>query len=124
MSNDFYDWRIERDRKTAEKRAQVRHFVYFLHDADGEVIYVGCSGDILARLRGHFSVAQRSGFPDAWFYAVRSITLAGPFNWEDARARESAEIETREPIYNIANTTRDPRPAVASRVAWQKGRAS
>src|SRR5271169_3152736 len=70
-----------------------RQAVYRCYDAGNNLLYIGASGHLGARLRAH---AQK-----IWFLEVRSMT----FDWyPDARSATTAEqdaIEREEPQFNV-----------------------
>lgn len=111
-------------------RTAVRYFVYFLCDSAGKAIYVGRSCDVPARIRAHHGEASATSEPydryrkRDWFFDVRSVSMVGPFTWDDAVRRERAEIELHQPRGNRDMTTRDRRPAVAYRSAARAKDAS
>lgn len=95
-------------------RESVRHFVYRLHGEDGEVIYVGRSCNVPKRLSAHHSAARNKYLTGKdWFYAVRSVSMFGPMNWDDVIEAERREVARLQPPGNIALTARDHRPFVA-----------
>ena len=102
-------------------RESVRHFVYFLLDTDGIPVYIGRSCEVAKRIRAHYHTLTNSGLSDdkraTWLLECRSVTMVGPFNWDQAVARERAEIERHQPRGNRDLTKRDRRPAVAARSA-------
>lgn len=118
-------FQARRDAERAERLNSARYCVYRLHDERGETLYIGMTGDLRLRIQKHEREAAKKATKAAWFYRTRSVTLAGPFTWRDATAREREEIRIVQPVGNIAHTERDHRPAVASRVAWlnAKGQA-
>lgn len=98
-----------------------RYFVYFLRDADGVPVYIGRSCDVAARIRAHHANIDHPGIPEdrrtTWLLDCRSVSMLGPFTWDEAVARERAEIERHQPRANRDLTARDRRPAVAARSA-------
>lgn len=108
--------------RPAIDRMALRYFVYRLHDEAGAALYVGRSCDPVARIRAHHSDAASSYIEDAarkalWFFDVRSVSMIGPFTWDKAVRVERDEIERLQPCGNRDLTTRDRRPAIASRSA-------
>lgn len=96
----------------------MRYFVYTLIDAGGEPVYVGRSHNVRQRLANHASVAMAHPHgTKAWVLDVRHISLAGPFDWDQAVKEERAAIERLQPRANRSLTARDRRPAVAARSA-------
>lgn len=86
-------------------RKAVRNFIYRLHDAEGTVLYVGRSCNVAHRIRAHVSEACHEG-PKAlrkalWLGDVRSVSMFGPFSWDDAVREERAEIERLMPYGNV-----------------------
>lgn len=78
---------------TVDKSDDVRnHFVYRYFDADGVLLYVGCSHRPETRLREH-----RSQRP-AMCAAIARIKVAGPYCYKTAREIERAALRTEEPI--------------------------
>lgn len=90
-------------------REAVRYFVYTLTDEHDRPVYVGRSCDVPARIKAH------AGRP--WLDEVRSVSLTGPFTWDEAVRVERDTIEREQPRGNVALTTRDHRPATAARSA-------
>lgn len=93
-----------------------RYFVYRLHDELGQVLYVGRSCNVANRIRAHYSDAQRQFSEDSarkalWFSDVRSVSMFGPFTWDEAVAAERREIETCQPTGNRMFTKRDHVPS-------------
>ena len=85
------------------RREGRQYFVYRLHDAAGNVVYVGRSCDVAGRIRRHHAVGK------PWIFDVRSVTMLGPFTWDEVVVEERQEIERLEPRGNIALTPRDGR---------------
>lgn len=110
----------EWERRKAERRAAKRYFIYYLLDASGAPLYIGRSSDVPGRIRSHVYEATR-GTTEAgkrkatWLPDVRSLTMSGPFTWDEAIAEERRLIELEQPRGNLALTVRDPRPFAAAR---------
>ena len=103
-------------------RGAVRYFVYTLRDDSGAALYVGRSCNVANRIRGHVSEARHQYSETSvrkalWLVDVRSVTMTGPYAWDEAVMEERRQIELAQPPGNICLTTRDPRPAVALRSA-------
>jgi predicted GIY-YIG superfamily endonuclease len=86
-------------------RDSVRNFVYTLSDADGAPVYVGRSSNVAARIKAHISNATNphdkdAAFTAGWLRDVRSVSMVGPFNWDDAVAEERRQIKTKMPRGN------------------------
>lgn len=77
-----------------------KHFVYRCFASDGELIYVGCTQDVKARLAAHANEARW------WDLADGRITLAGPYNYETARRIEYDAIESERPRANLTSERR------------------
>lgn len=73
------------------------HFVYRCFDADGRLLYIGCTVDVERRLTAH----RRSA---AWFPLLASVRLVGPFVGSAARYRamraEERLIRAERPEFN------------------------
>lgn len=98
-------------------RTARRYFVYTLSDACGVPVYIGRSCNVAARLRGHHSNATHSDeltrARTAWLFDVRSVSMVGPFTWDEAVAEERRQIEVEQPRGNTSLTARDHRRHVA-----------
>ncbi|QAU07146.1 G-I-Y Y-I-G endonuclease [Gordonia phage Asapag] len=78
---------------SVDKSDAVRnHFVYRYFDADGDLLYVGCSHRPEIRLREHRST--RPGM----CAAIARIKVSGPYCYKTARGIERDAIRTEEPI--------------------------
>lgn len=94
-------WRQERAPIDPDAK---RYMIYRLHDAAGVVVYVGRSCDVANRIRAHHSsathhlpeVAERS----AWLFDARTVSMVGPYTWDEACKVERHEIETHQPRGN------------------------
>lgn len=93
---------------TETTRTVAGNYVYRLHGAGGEVIYVGRSVDVALRIRKHNSFPRKP-----WIEDVRSVSMFGPLSRDEAIAAERREISRLQPPGNIALTVRDHRPFVA-----------
>lgn len=99
-------------------RDAVKYFIYFLLDGDGVPVYIGRSCNVAARIRAHHATIAHPGMRSAiWLHECCSVTMIGPFSWDEAVARERVEIEQWQPRGNRALTARDHRPGVARRSA-------
>ena len=97
------------------KDPTLRHFVYYLLDGSGDVVYVGRSRNVAGRIEKHHYHATRDYEPSvndkgSWIFDIRSVTMAGPMAWEAAVETERAEIERLQPRGNVKLTKRDPWP--------------
>jgi predicted GIY-YIG superfamily endonuclease len=75
------------------------HFVYRAFDADGRLLYVGCTK---APQRRH--AAHRNSSP--WFQYAEHFTMAGPYAKAEALRREDAAIESENPWFNATRADR------------------
>lgn len=75
-------------------RSNVPHFVYRYYDADGNLLYVGCTNTPYARREGHSR--DSSWFPKA----VRARHTVYP-DRATALARESLAIHEEKPRHNV-----------------------
>lgn len=77
--------------------AHVPHYVYRVFDAEGRLLYVGCTVNPLRRARAH----RRSD----WFMKAATFTLLGPFVGRNARTRamtaEARIIRDEVPVVNV-----------------------
>lgn len=71
------------------------HFVYRLFDAEGQLLYIGCSSNVSARLRCHRA--------KEWGGEIASVTMQGPWSRDGARFVESVAIWNEAPTYNLAD---------------------
>lgn len=69
------------------------HFVYRYFDADGRLIYVGCSMNPEKRRSEH-------RYTQPWGNDVARIRLSGPYNYKKARDLEREAIRTEDPLHN------------------------
>jgi predicted GIY-YIG superfamily endonuclease len=77
------------------------HYVYRCFDADGDLLYVGCTQDVARRMSNHrrnrkarASIALQS--------LMASHTVEGPFpTREAAEAAEAEAIRTEQPLLNL-----------------------
>lgn len=66
---------------------------YYFYDANGAVLYIGCTRSVLDRIKAH---AMHS-----WFYRdVVTIKIERALSFKEAVAFESKEIRRLRPIYN------------------------
>lgn len=74
------------------------HFVYQAFDADGLLLYIGCTGKPGNRYRAHMS---GNGDARGWFDSfVTNWRVSGPYTKEAALALEKRLIAERHPIWN------------------------
>lgn len=84
------------------------HFVYRCFDADGQLLYVGCSMKPEERMKEHRK------FRGWWTDRVAQITLEGFPDQASGLAAEKHAIQTEHPRYNWQFRT-----TVAQRANWQ-----
>ena len=85
------------------------HFVYALHAADGTCLYVGCTINIVQRLKQH-SVK-------AWWSEVALIEASSYADQASGRAAEKELIHLLNPAHNTAMTDHDQNDRWATRLA-------
>lgn len=73
--------------------------VYKHYDSDGNLIYVGVTGNALTRIRTHIRDSR-------WFDLVNEIKIEKFDNADAAIAREKQLIEENKPVFNSANNPR------------------
>lgn len=90
---------------TPDTLVDAPHHVYRYLDADGTVLYVGCTSDLTSRDRHH----RRR----VWYPAVRRMESETFADRESGRAAERAAIEKYRPIHNVQlrDHNRYPQPA-------------
>lgn len=93
---------VERFRRTV-KGPYVRpyemphpHWLYRAFDADGELLYIGCSLNPTARIDHH-------AITKVWWELVRTITLETFPTKAEARAAEAAAVKAERPLYNVTH---------------------
>lgn len=70
------------------------HFVYRAFDADGGLLYVGCTQDLEGRInRSHRYTAH-------WFQLAARFRVAGPYTYATARRLERDAIRTERSMFN------------------------
>ena len=70
------------------------HFVYHVFDADGQILYIGCTKNLKQRWTNH-----RSGKP-AVVVAFARCKIQGPYTRTKALQIEKAAIFSRRPLFN------------------------
>lgn len=70
------------------------HYVYRAYDADGVLLYVGCTAYYRTRLEQHASSS-------AWWLYSTDVTWRGYPTRSAARAGEAAAIRSEHPVFNI-----------------------
>jgi hypothetical protein len=88
-------------------RAQLyRHF-----DAAGELLYVGCTGNVIRRTEQHEAQSP-------WLPEVATITVEHFASGSEALAAEEAAIRAENPKYNVRGKLPDLRQTAEEREAW------
>lgn len=80
--------------------ADAPHFLYRCYDADGDLIYIGCTRNVKRRIDAHL----RGGRAASRWLAVfmTSHEVEGPFpNRATALAAEARAITLEQPVFNI-----------------------
>src|SRR5689334_4934448 len=78
------------------------HYVYRAYDADGLLLYVGCTGNPTMRYRAHMQ--GDPGGCRGWFHPfVTDWHFSGPYAKDVALAKEAALIDEGQPIWNGAS---------------------
>lgn len=76
--------------------------VYYFHDSQGKIIYVGKAKNIRSRVLGHFTFAEHHGRENALRDAIHDITFELTGNELIALLLESEEIKRKNPKFNAA----------------------
>ncbi|WP_152203598.1 GIY-YIG nuclease family protein [Georgenia thermotolerans] len=71
------------------------HYVYRFYDADGALLYIGCTVDPRMRWKEHKSF--RREMTDR----VAKVRMQGPYNYDTARAIEKQAIKDEHPTENV-----------------------
>lgn len=83
------------------------HYVYWVHDRDGVLLYVGCTSQPLARYAQHMSKPEDR--KRGWFNQfLTRWRFRGPLPKADAYELESAEIAEKLPIFNVVGISPNP----------------
>jgi predicted GIY-YIG superfamily endonuclease len=69
------------------------HFVYWLFDKDGALLYIGCSYSMEARLKDH-------RYTKPWGRQIAHVRTSGPYTYAKARELEALAIKTEDPPHN------------------------
>jgi len=80
------------------------HYVYRCFDADGELLYIGCTQNVARRMSGHRN-NRRPRASRALQSLMASHTTEGPFPTRaEAEAAEAAAIRAEQPLLNIQSS--------------------
>lgn len=97
-------------RRSAYRDWADRHVVYRYFDRDGQLLYVGCTKNVVRRDWEH-----RSGGTGAWWYPLVTRTRVRVFPTAEAAAASEAEaIRTEAPIYNCKGTERTSQDLIST----------
>ena len=69
-------------------------YVYRAYNADGALLYVGCTVDPASRMRNHYLNTE-------WWFAAKRFTFEHFDTEADAKAAEVAAIQTEFPRWNV-----------------------
>lgn len=99
----------------SENATELRtHFVYRFFDGDGHVLYVGCTKDIVRRLKSHRQDNRH------FFHRIARITQQGPFPQLRALQLEKRLIEELRPVFG---STPERRQRLAEKKNWITARS-
>jgi hypothetical protein len=73
------------------------HYVYRCYDADGDLLYVGCTVDVKTRMPVHHGFAENGGWPDLVTRVESDVFPNRAAGW----FAEKEAILAGEPIYNM-----------------------
>lgn len=85
------------------------HFVYAAFDAEGRVLYIGCTKKLDERKADH-------KYNSDWFHLATRFHLSGPFDYETGRRVESERLTLERPLYAF-HPARRTLAAIHSRIA-------
>lgn len=86
------------------------HFVYRAWDADGRLLYVGCTMRLAERRSAHQTSSQ-------WFPLAARFRISGPYNYDTGRRLEREAIRSEMPLWNCDEPHRVRIRALHQRVA-------
>lgn len=87
------------------------YFVYRLFDADGELLYVGCTNNFIRRWSEHHGGHRRM------VRAARRCHAQGPYTRDVARRLERVAAQNEHPLYGW---TPQKQSRITKRIAWEK----
>lgn len=86
----------------------VEAVVYRVYDAEGRLLYVGCTKDPVTRLRSHFGQART---PTPWWRLSANYSIEAFNSHKAALAAEARAIVAEHPMFNVDLTDRAKHPA-------------
>lgn len=100
----------------ARKRAvdeKILHFLYRCYDADGRLLYIGCTSDVERRIEGHRSAHRTFILGTNPKAPLSSVRLIQQMSWYEASgpivgrraalAAERAAIKAERPLLNVVH---------------------
>lgn len=83
------------------RKFKAKHYLYRVYDADGRLLYIGCTMDVWGRMAVHRSSWHNPASAYITLYGDR-VEIEGPFAGLIAgRAAEKAAIEAEAPYLNV-----------------------
>lgn len=83
-------------------RGPSRHkpnYVYRCWDSYGHLLYIGCSVDPRKRMRAHAGTV--------WYRYCETVSVVGPWPFDEARRRETEAINTEASYFNVTQAQAD-----------------
>lgn len=79
------------------------HFIYRCYDADGVLLYVGCTNNVKRRMSMHLGNRANPQTASRWLKACMDrYEVEGPFDGREAgRNAEREAIRAEQPVFNI-----------------------
>jgi predicted GIY-YIG superfamily endonuclease len=98
----------------SERQESGRTFVYRAFDSYGDLLYVGMTKDLVARIKDHTRQSP------AWITQMATLTAVTYWKRAEACAAESKAIRTECPIYNVVGSRNGD---TARYLSWLAGQA-
>lgn len=89
--------------------------VYRMYDAEGDLLYVGCSVQWPTRLEQHIGDKH-------WFEIVAVVQVEHFDDWGDALSAEATALAEESPRYNVKGVKNLAAARALNEAAWQKAR--